>query len=249
MASPQPQSMIEVPAASLARKDLAIRQPHAEGPEPRPHAAEDIALGLNGRGGAAILAPAEARRGRCVVSILALTLRFAVATVLAVAALAKARDFGSFRRTVEALVPSRRGVTAAAAGVIGIEGTLAMLLAAGVVPSAVAAVTAALFLGFAGLSVWAVRRGVHLQCNCFGAGDRELGKDSLETSLLLAAATLAYLALIQRTEPSLSLGKVPLAVLLGVLAALAGRWALAVGELAAIVGQRRRLDRDLETAR
>ena len=180
------------------------------------------------------------------ISILTLTLRFAVATVLAVAALAKARSFGDFRRTVEALVARPRGIPAA---VIATEGMLAVLLAAGVAPTAVAAVTLGLFLGFAGLSLWAVRRGVHLQCNCFGAGDRELGKDSLETSLLLSAATLAYLALVRRAEPSLSLGEAPLAVSLGVAAALAGRWLLAAPEVAAIVGQRRGLDRDLESAR
>ena len=48
---------------------------------------------------------------------------------------------------------------------------------------------------------------------------------------------------------SLTLGEAPLAVLLGIAAVLAGRWALAAGQLAAIIGQRRRLDRDLEGAR
>jgi hypothetical protein len=109
-------------------------------------------------------------------------------------------------------------------------------------------VTVGLFSGFAALSLWAVRRGVHLQCNCFGAGDRELGRDSLETSLLLAAATLAYLALVLRAEPSLTLGEAPLAAFLGVAAVLGGRWLLAAGQVAALVGQRRRLDRDLEGA-
>ena len=190
-----------------------------------------------------------ARRGEGAITILTLTLRFAVAAVLAVAALAKARSFGSFRTTVDALVPWRQGVTAIAAAVVAVEAALAVLLAAGVVTRAVAAATVALFLGFAALSLWAVRRGLHMQCNCFGAGDRELGKDSLETSLLLAAATLAYLVLLRRAQPSLTLGEAPLAVLLGIAAALAGRWALATGELAAIIGQRRRLDRDLEGAR
>ena len=200
-------------------------------------------------GGPAILPLVEAREGRCVISVLALTLRFAVATVLAVAALAKARSFGDFRRTVEALVPRRRGGSAIAAAVIATEAALAVLLAAGVVASAVAAVTVSLFLGFAALSFWAVRRGLHVQCNCFGAGDRELGKDSLETSLLLAGAALAYLAILQGSKPSLSLGEVPLAVLLGIAVALAGRWLLSAGDLAAIIGQRRRLDRHLESAR
>jgi hypothetical protein len=184
-----------------------------------------------------------------VISVLALTLRFAVATVLAVAAVEKGRSFTDFRRTVEALLPWTRGVTAIAGTVIATEAALAVLLAAGVVPSAVAAVAVGLFLAFAALSLWAVRRGIHLQCNCFGAGDRELGKDSLETSLLLAAAALAYLALVWGSEPSLTLGETPVAVFLGIAVALAGRWLLAGPELAAIVGQRRRLDRDLEAAR
>jgi uncharacterized membrane protein YphA (DoxX/SURF4 family) len=120
---------------------------------------------LNGGRRTAILAPAEARRGRCVISVLALTLRFAVATVLAVAAVEKGRSFTDFRRTVEALVPWTSGVTAIAGTVIAIEAALAVLLAAGVVPTAVAAVAVGLFLAFAALWLWAVRRGIHLQCN------------------------------------------------------------------------------------
>jgi hypothetical protein len=174
---------------------------------------------------------------------LALTLRFAVAAVLAVAALAKARSFGDFRRTVDALVP--RGATAIAAAVVAAEATLAVLMAAGVLPTAVAAATLALFLGFAAISLWAVRAGLQVHCNCFGSGDRELGKESLATSALLAAATLGYLVLLLSNEPSLALGDVPLVVLLGVVAALGGRWLLAAGELRGIVRQRRLLEKDL----
>jgi methylamine utilization protein MauE len=94
-----------------------------------------------------------------------LTLRFAVATVLAVAALTKARSFGTFRQTVGTLVPWRRGVAAVAVTVVGVEAALAALLAAGVAASAVAAATLALFLGFAAVSLWAVRRGLHVRCN------------------------------------------------------------------------------------
>jgi hypothetical protein len=180
---------------------------------------------------------------------LALTLRFAVATVLAVAALAKARSFGTFRQTVSALVPWHRGATALAVAVVGVEGALAVLRAAGFAPSAAAAAAFALFLGFAAVSLWAIRRGLHVRCNCFGASDRELGKDSFRTSLLLAAAALAYLLLLQYTEPSLSLGEVPLAVLLGFAAVLVGRWLLAAGELAGIVRQRRRLEADFAQSR
>jgi hypothetical protein len=61
-----------------------------------------------------------------------LTFRFAVATVLGVAALAKARDFGAFRRTVDTLAPWRRGGTAITAAVVATEAALAVLPAAGV---------------------------------------------------------------------------------------------------------------------
>ena len=179
-------------------------------------------------------------------SILALTLRFAVATVLAVAAIAKARDFETFRRTVRAFVT--RGARIVSAGVIAIEGTLAALLVSGLAPSAVAAATVVLFLGFSALSVWAMRSGVHVSCNCFGSSDRELGRDSLETSLLLGGAALAYLALLQRTEPSLTLGEAPLAALLGVAAVMGARWLLALRELAPMVRQRRLIDREADPA-
>jgi len=178
-------------------------------------------------------------------SILALTLQFALAIVLAVAALAKARSLDAFTRTVGALIPSRRGVSALAGGVVAVEATLAVLLAAGVLPSAVALVTLALFVSFAAVSLWVVRRGLHVNCNCFGRSDRELGKESLQTSLLLAVATLVYLVLLQAEEPSLSLGKLPLAISLGVGAVLAVRWVFASQDLLAIIRQRRALDRDL----
>jgi len=178
-------------------------------------------------------------------SILALTLRFALAIVLAVAAFAKARSFGDFTRTVEAIVHRHRGASVLAAGVVAAEAALAVLLAAGVLPSVVAVATLALFVAFAAVSVWAARRGLHVQCNCFGRSGRELGKESLTTSMLLAVAALVYLALLQVEEPSLSLGEPPLAIGLGIGAVLAARWVFASKDLLAIVRQRRALDRDL----
>jgi Methylamine utilisation protein MauE len=183
-----------------------------------------------------------------VISTLAVTLRFAVAIVLAVAALAKARSFGAFRQTVDAVTPWRKGVSGTATAVVVTEATLAALLAAGVLASVVAAATLTLFLGFAAASLWAARRGLRVRCNCFGSSDRELGKDSLATSLLLAGATVVYWTLLRRVEPSLSLAEIPLAATLGVAAVLAGRWLLAASELAEIVRQRRRLDSDLADA-
>ena len=177
--------------------------------------------------------------------VLALTLRFAVAIVLAVAAYAKARSFDAFRQTVDAIVPWHRGVSAIAGGVIAIEATLAGLLAAGVLADAVAAATLALFLAFAALSLWAKRRGLRVQCSCFGRSERELGKDTLVTSLMLAGATLAYWVLLQSTDDSLTLGELPLAVGLGSAAVLGGRWLLVSTELAAMIRQRRRLDKEL----
>lgn len=178
-------------------------------------------------------------------SILALTLRFALAIVLAAAALAKARSFGDFTRTVGAIFPWRRGISAIAGGVVAAEAALAILLAAGVLPSIVAVATLALFAAFAGVSVWAARHGLHVNCNCFGRSERELGKDSLQSSLVLAAATLVYLVLLRIEEPSLSLGELPLAICLGAAAVLAARWAFASRELVAVVRQRRTLDREL----
>ena len=107
-------------------------------------------------------------------SILALTFRFALAIVLGVAAFAKARSFDDFTRMVEAIVPRRRGVSVVAAGVVAIEAALAVLLAAGVMPSVAAAAT--LVLVFAAISVWAARHGLHVQC--FGRSGRELGKEA-----------------------------------------------------------------------
>ena len=185
-----------------------------------------------------------AARGR-VMSILALTLRFALAIVLAVAAFAKARDFDAFTRTVGAILPWRRGISAIAAGVVAMEAALAVLLAVGVLPSVVALATLALFAAFAVVSLWAVRHELHVNCNCFGKSERELGQESLVTSLLLGAAALVYLALLQVAEPSLSLGELPLAIGLGVGAVLAGRWAFTMRDLVAIVRQRKALDRDL----
>ena len=160
------------------------------------------------------------------IAVLAFTFRFALAIVLAVAAVAKARSFGAFVRTVDAVVPWQRTARAAAVAVIAVEMTLAVLLAAGVWVNAVSLVTLALFLGFAAVSLWADRHELHVRCNCFGRSERELGKDSLVTSLLLAGATVAYWALLRRTDDSLTLGEVPLAVVLGAVTVLAARWLL-----------------------
>jgi len=178
-------------------------------------------------------------------SILALTLRFALAIVLAVAALAKSRSFADFTSTVAAIMPWRRGVSVVAGGIVAAEAALAILLATGVVPSAVAVATLAIFAVFAGISIWAARHKLHVSCNCFGRSERELGKESLQTSAVLAAATLVYLVLLQSREPSLSLVELPLAICLGAAAVLAARWAFASPQLLAIVRQRRVLEREL----
>jgi len=182
-----------------------------------------------------------------VTAVTAFALRFALAIVLAVAAVAKARSFGAFARTVDAILP-RRAASSAAAAVIVVEAALAVLLATGARVSAVCLATLALFLGFAAVSLWATRRGLHVRCNCFGQSERELGRDSLVTSLALAGTTIAYWALARRTDESLTLGELPLAVVLGAAALLVGRWLFAAGELVGIVHQRRALERDLAEA-
>jgi hypothetical protein len=120
-----------------------------------------------------------------------------------------------------------------------------VLLAAGVWVNAVCLATLALFLGFAAVSLWAARHGLHVRCNCFGQSERELGKDSLTTSLLLAGATVAYWALLRRTDDSLTLGELPVAVVLGVATVLGARWLVVLGELTGIVRQRKVLESDL----
>ncbi len=171
-------------------------------------------------------------------------MRFALAIVLGLAALSKARSFGAFRLTVGALLPWRRGVSAAAAAVVATEAALAALLAAGVLENAVAAATLALFAGFASLSWWAQRRGLRVQCNCFGKGERELGRESFLTSALLGGATVVYWLTLPYAD-SLALGEVPLVLGLALSVILGGRWLLAAGELAGLVRQRRLLDGDL----
>jgi methylamine utilization protein MauE len=180
-----------------------------------------------------------------VIAVSAFTLRFGLAIVLAVAAVAKARSFGAFVRTVNAVVPWQRTARAAAAAVIAVEAALAVLLAAGVWVNAVSLATLALFLGFAAISLWATRHGLHVRCNCFGQSERELGKDSLITSLLLAGATVAYWALLRQTDESLSLGELPVALVLGVATVLGTRWVFAGTQLAGIVRQRKVLESDL----
>jgi hypothetical protein len=182
-------------------------------------------------------------RGEEPISTLAVTLRFALAAVLAVAALAKLQSFDAFRRTTEALIPVQRAASAVAIGVVAVEAILAALLATGVLASAVAAATFVVFLGFVAVSLWAERREIRVRCNCFGHSDRELGRDSLAMSLPLAVASLAYLALLQNVTPELSGGEWPLAASLGVATVLGARWLLATPELARLVRQRRLIDR------
>jgi uncharacterized membrane protein YphA (DoxX/SURF4 family) len=192
--------------------------------------------------------PVGRRDGELVTAVVAFALRFALAIVLAVAAVAKARSFGAFERTVDAVLPWGRAARPAAAAVIVVEALLAVLLATGLWLNAVALATLALFLAFAAVSLWAARRGLHVRCNCFGQSERELGKDSLVTSLVLAGGTVAYWALARQTDESLTLGKLPLAVVLGAAVVLAGRWALTSSDLVKLIRQRKTLESDLAKA-
>ena len=188
--------------------------------------------------------------GEGLISTLTFTLRFALAAVLTVSAVAKLRSFDEFRWTVRAIVPRRRTASALAVAVVAVEATLAVLLAAGVLADAVAAATFVLFLGFALLSLWAELRGLRVRCNCFGHSDRELGKDSLATSLPLAMAALLYWALLRGTNPELAAGELPLAATLGVAVLLGARWLLAGPQLVRMTQQRRLIDRsERRTAR
>jgi hypothetical protein len=182
-------------------------------------------------------------RGRALISTLTFTLRYALAAVLTVSAVAKLRSFDDFRWTVRAVVPRRRTASVLAGAVVAVEATLAVLLAAGLAADAVAAATFVLFLGFVVISVWAELRGLRVRCNCFGHSDRELGKDSLATSLPLAVVALVYWALLRGANPELALGELPLAACLGVAVLLGARWLLAGPELVRMTHQRRLIDK------
>ena len=188
--------------------------------------------------------------GEGLISTLTFTLRFALAAVLTVSAVAKLRSFDEFRWTVRAIVPRRRAASTLAAAVVAVEATLAVLLAAGVLADAVAAATFVLFLGFALLSLWAELRGLRVRCNCFGHSDRELGKDRLVTSVPRAVAALLYWALLRGTNPELAAGELPLAATLGVGILLGARWVMTGPELVRMTRQRRLIDRsESRTAR
>jgi hypothetical protein len=180
--------------------------------------------------------------GEGLISTLTFTLQFALAAVLTVSAVAKLRSFDDFRRTVGAVIASRGAASVLAVAVVAVEATLAVLLAAGVLPDAVAAATFVLFLGFVVVSLWAELRGLRVRCNCFGHSDRELGRDSLVTSVPLAVTALVYWALLRGANPELALGALPLAATLGIAVLLGARWVLTGPELVRITRQRRLID-------
>lgn len=175
---------------------------------------------------------------------LALSLRLTLALVLAAAATAKVARFVDFRRTVRAVLGSR-GATPAAAAVVAAESVLAASLGIGALAGVTALATVVLFVGFAALSVWAVRRGLRVACNCFGRANEELGRATLARSALLAGAAATYWALLQASDLSLAAREIPPAAGLALAFVLTGRWLLAGGDLVRIIRQRRRLDFDL----
>jgi len=152
-------------------------------------------------------------------------LRFVLAGVLLLAALAKARSGSAGREALRSYGLSGAGTRAATwAATIAVEVGLALALAAGVPWAAAGA--AGLFAAFALLLAVAVARGLTGKpCGCFGASSR-IGWPAVGRAALLAAG-FAVVALAPDYEPSTEGW---LAV--GLVAALAGVAALAVAVVA-----------------
>jgi methylamine utilization protein MauE len=104
--------------------------------------------------------------------IVALILRDVLATVMVIAAGAKAVDVAGFGKTLAALGLYRldsRLRPALAAAVIVAEGALGLATAAGIWPHMVDFANVAITAGFVVVTALGLVRGVLAQCRCFGA--------------------------------------------------------------------------------
>ncbi|WP_182879022.1 MauE/DoxX family redox-associated membrane protein [Microbispora sp. H10949] len=116
--------------------------------------------------------------------------------IFTVSASGKARDPGSFARSLEALrVVPRAAVLPVAWAVVLAEGVTAVLLAASfarawLAPYGLVLAAALLAVLTAGLVV-ALRSGRRARCHCFGRSGAVVGRRHVVRNLLLAAAALA----------------------------------------------------------
>lgn len=101
-----------------------------------------------------------------------------------------------------------------------------------------------LFLGFSLTSLWAAASGIHVSCNCFGTSDRQLGKQSLVTPLMLGLAVGVYMLLPHSRDQAMPVETTFAVIGMGGGTIVYGRWLLAAPALAAVVRQRRTLEND-----
>jgi uncharacterized membrane protein YphA (DoxX/SURF4 family) len=178
----------------------------------------------------------------------AVVFRATLAPAFAAAAIGKARDLKAFQRTMTALgIPSRL-VAPVSYAVVLLEALLGVLFALGVRPLASASAAFALLIGFTAVSVYAAAVGIQVSCNCFGASERELGRHSAMSSLLLAAIAVGYAlsARQARGEVGPSLEDLPALIGLVVGVILLGRWFLATWQVAPMIRARRQIEASAE---
>ncbi|GII65751.1 methylamine utilization protein MauE [Sphaerisporangium krabiense] len=153
---------------------------------------------------------------------LAYACRTAVALVFLVSFLSKIRSraaFDAFAASVAAgRVLPRRASRAAAFAVVCAEGVVPVALAD---PSAAPyghALAAALLLAFSGVILRSVRRGLTVECRCFGISNSPLGKRHLVRNMLICAVVLVSLGM--GSPPVASVADLAVGAAYGALAAL-----------------------------
>lgn len=125
--------------------------------------------------------------------------RMILGVILSVSAGAKARDVGSFTGTVQQVIllvaasASERLARVLAAILIGAEAATAGLLFTGSYPLVSGIGALALFLFFASVAAFTLKRRVLIPCSCFGAGEGTLGRRTLARALVFAVMASAYI--------------------------------------------------------
>lgn len=175
------------------------------------------------------------------VPALSLLARLVLGVVFVTSAIGKLRVFDSFVDTVEALRCPRPFAKASAATLIVCEAGTGVLLVIGMLPRLAAAAAFMLVVLFAGVSVQVLVRGEKIACHCFGPSERNLGRDTLATSVMLAVPAVTYVCTLGATRPLSSVP--PLAVLVFATltcgSILIGRWVLLAPTIVRIRGERR----------
>jgi hypothetical protein len=138
--------------------------------------------------------------------------RCALAVVLAVAAVSKLADLGSFRKTLAEFDVRPAATRAAALAVPLVELALAVLLVPTATARGAALGTLALLAVFCLAIARVLRRGDTPDCGCFGSSDRS---PISRTTLTRNAGLGAVAALVAITGPGAGVSAAPVAILAG----------------------------------